>query len=306
LCGRKRSSLHYKKEETMFTRILKWCGIVLGGLMVIVAVLVGGMYTLGNGRLTRKYAVQPETVSIPSDAVSVEQGKHWTLTYCAHCHGQDLSGKPLVDDASVGYVPAPNLTGGAGGAGGEFTDVDWVRAIRHGVDPEGRALIGMPSMNYYYMSDKDLGEMIAYIPNVTPVDHDMGEPALSFVGKTLLGAGAFGPDILPAEVIKHSNARPAAVEPGVNAGYGGYLVRLGGCRDCHGENLGGGHSPEPGAPQAPDLTSSGIFHQWSEETFMTAVRTMNGKGMPWEELRPMSDAELKAMYLYLQALPGRQ
>src|SRR5512138_3912934 len=229
----------------MFTSILKWCGIVLGGLIMIAAVLVASAYLLGSGRLTKKYDVQLETVSVSSDAASIEQGKHWTLTYCAHCHGQDLSGKPLVDDTTIGYVPAPNLTGGEGGAGGEFTNADWVRAIRHGVDPEGRALIGMPSMNYYYMSDRDLGEMIAYIKKAPPVDHDMGEPAMSFMGKTLLGVGAFGPDILPAEVIKHAGARPAAVEAAVNADYGEYLVRLGGCRDCHGKNLGGGHSPEP-------------------------------------------------------------
>lgn len=92
----------------------------------------------------------------------------------------------------VGFVPAPNLTPGEGGAGGEFTDLDSVRALRDGVDPEGRSQIGMPSMNFAYLTDQDLGEVIAYTKSVPPVDHDMGEPAMTFMGKTLLTAGAFG------------------------------------------------------------------------------------------------------------------
>jgi ATP/maltotriose-dependent transcriptional regulator MalT len=56
----------------------------------------------------------------------------------------------FLNDETVGYVPAPNLTSGEGDAGEEFSDPDWVRAIRHGVDPGGRGLIGMPAHNYYY------------------------------------------------------------------------------------------------------------------------------------------------------------
>jgi mono/diheme cytochrome c family protein len=293
------------KENIMFTKVLKWLGIVLGGLIFVAAVLVGFLYARGNARLTKKYDIQPESVVIPTGVASVEVGKHWASTLCMNCHGNDLSGKPLVDDQTIGFVPAPNLTAGEGGAGGEFAEMDWVRALRHGVDPEGRALIGMPSMNYYYLSDKDLGAVIAYVKSVPPVDHDMGEPSLSFMGKVLLAAGGFGKNILPAEVIDHTGTRPAVIEPGVNAEYGSYLVRLGGCRDCHSENLTGGKSPEPGAPHAPDLTPNGPVGAWSKETFITSVRTMEGKGMPWQELKPLSDSDLEAIFLYLQSLPTK-
>jgi hypothetical protein len=94
-----------------------------------------------------------------------------------------------VDDKTVGFVPSPNLTSGEGGAESEFTDADWIQALRLGVDPhEGRAFIGMPSMNFYYVNDQDLGAMIAYIKSVPPVDHEIGEPNLSFMGKVILGA----------------------------------------------------------------------------------------------------------------------
>ena len=297
----------------MLTKIFKWTGMVLGSLLVLAAVLVGVLYARGNSRLTKEYNVQPESVLIPTDQVSLEQGKKWATVLCADCHGADFSGKPLVDDRTVGFVAAPNLTPGAGGAGSEFTDQDWILALRHGVDPhEGRTLIAMPSMNYSYLTDKDLGEIIAYIKTVPAVDHEWDEPELSFAGKELLAAGAFGKNVLPAEIITHTGPPPSAGAPSVNVDYGNYnveygayLVRVIGCRDCHGENLTGGSSPAPGAPYAPDLTSDGVGGTWSKEMFVTAVRTMKGKGMPWAALKPLDDPELEAILLYLQSLPSK-
>jgi mono/diheme cytochrome c family protein len=296
----------------MLTKIFKWTGIVLGSLLVLAAVLVGVLYARGNARLTKEYDVHPESVIIPTDQASLAQGKKWASVLCADCHGEDFSGRPLVDDKTVGFVPAPNLTSGEGGSGEEFTDQDWILALRHGIDPhEGRALIAMPSMNYSYLTDKDLGEIIAYIQTVPAVNNELGEPELSFMGKVLLAAGGFGKSILPSEVIVHPGSTPSAIVPSVNVEYGSggvehgdYLVRVIGCRDCHGENLTGGSSPAPGAPYAPDLTSNGIGGTWSKETFITAVRTMQGKGMPWAALRPLEDPELETILLYLKSLPS--
>ena len=291
----------------MLTKFFKWTGIALGSLLVLAAVLVGVLYARGNARLTKKYDVQPASVAIPTDQASIQQGKKWAAVLCADCHGEDFSGKALVDDKTIGFVPAPNLTPGEGGAGGEFTDPDWIRALRDGVDPEGRALIGMPSMNFAYLNDKDLGAIIAYFKSVPPVDHDMGEPDMSFMGKVLLAAGGFGKDILSAEVINHT-----VTTANVNVGYGdstvqygNYLVRVMGCRDCHGENLTGGKSPAPDAPHAPDITSTGIAGTWSLETFTTSVRTNQSKDMPWTVLKPLDDSELQSIFLYLKSLPTK-
>lgn len=296
----------------MLTKIFKWTVLVLGSLLVLVALLVGVLYSRGNARLTKEYDVQPETVSIPTDQTSIELGKKWATALCADCHGEDFSGKPLVDDKTVGFVPAPNLTSGEGGAGGEFTDADWILALRHGIDPHGRALIGMPSMNYSYLTDKDLGEIIAYMKTVPAVNNDLGEPELSFMGKLLLAAGGFGKNILPAEVLIHTGPPPSIGAPSINVNYGNYnvtygeyLVRISGCRDCHGEKLTGGRSPGPGSPYAPDLTAGGIGGTWSKETFIAAARTMKGQGMPWSLLKPFDDPELEAILLYLQTVPPK-
>ena len=290
----------------MLAKTLKWIGIGLGGLIILAGLLVIAMYAMGNARLTRHYDIQPEAVIVPTDEAAIQQGQRLITRLCAHCHGQDFSGKVILDDPSVGYIPASNLTPGKGGAGSEFSDADWTRALRFGVDPEGRALLGMPSENYYYTNDQDLGAMIAYLKSLPPVDHELGETKLNTIGTVLFTAGAFGDAALPAEVIDHSGPRPPVVVAGVSVEYGGYLVRLGGCRDCHGKQLSGGHSPAPGSPLAPNLTPGGIASAWSQRTFISAARTSPDGEMPWSELAQMSDPELQAMYLYLKSLPAEK
>ncbi len=61
-------------------KILKWIGIVLGGLIGLIVLLVLGLYFAGNGRMTKAYDIQPEAVTIPADAAAIEQGRRWART----------------------------------------------------------------------------------------------------------------------------------------------------------------------------------------------------------------------------------
>jgi mono/diheme cytochrome c family protein len=290
----------------MFSLIFKWIGIVLGGLAALVVILVFALSATGNARMSKQYSIQSDHLSIPADPVSIEQGRLWAQTLCGHCHLEDLAGKPLLNDPQVGYLPSPNLTPGKGSVTQAYRDEDWVRTLRHGVSPDGRPLVAMPSQNYYYMNDKDLGQLIAYLKTLPPVDREMGPQAMSFGGKALLAAGAFGGSILPAEVIDHAGPRPASAAPEAGAQYGAYLARLEGCHDCHGEGLVGGNSPEPGSPFAPNLTKSGPVGHWSRQMFLTTVRTRESIFMPWDSLDALSDQQLEAIYLYLQSLPAKE
>src|SRR5215207_4308284 len=49
-------------------------------------------------------------------ARAIARGEHLVRTRvgCDGCHGPDMGGKVLIDQALVGYWAAPNLTGGAG------------------------------------------------------------------------------------------------------------------------------------------------------------------------------------------------
>jgi cytochrome c553 len=89
-------------------------------------------------------------------------------------------------------------------------------------------------------------------------------------------------------------------------------VNINDCRTCHGQNLSGGKHPDPSvATRVPNITPGGEPGYWTEEQFLTAIRTgsvpgghqLNPKLMPWQTYRHLTDDELKAIWLYLQSLP---
>jgi cytochrome c553 len=282
--------------------MLRWGGIALAGIVVLLLFVVFGVYASAETRLNKTYTIAVESLTIPTDTQAIIRGEHWTALYCADCHGANSAGKVIFDDPALGHIAAGNLTRGKGGVAAVYRDADWIRAIRHGVGPDGKALLGMPSADFYNLSDRDLGELIAYLKVLPPVDAVMEERSLTPFGKVLIGAGVMH-DAMQAEGIDHGGARPPAPAPAVSTAYGEYLVRSTGCRTCHGAALTGGTSPDPKAPPAPDITQRGALRLWSEQMFIGQARTRVGEFMPWKVLNAMSDDELRAMWLYLKAVP---
>ena len=126
-------------------KIMKWTGIVLGGLIGLTFLVGLVLYPSGMEKLTRSYPDVPvETVNIPTGPEAVARGRHISIVWaCTKCHGENLSGMLLADDPFLGTIPASNLTFGNGGIARSYTDADWIRAIRHGVKPDGRVEIFM-------------------------------------------------------------------------------------------------------------------------------------------------------------------
>jgi mono/diheme cytochrome c family protein len=282
-------------------KVLKWIGIVLGSLVILLGVVVVGLNLSSRARLNRTYDIQPESISIPGDEAGIAGGEHIASVYCAGCHGEDFGGTAFFNDPALAVVYAPNLTPGEGGAGAYYTDKDWVRAIRHGVDPEGKPLFIMPSSDFYYFSDEDLGQLIAFLKSTSPVDNVTPERKTGFVGGIILGVGGFG-NVITAETIDHNGPRPEAPPAGPSAAYGKYMVNTIGCYTCHGAELAGGNNPEPGAPPGPNLTPAGALGSWSEADFINAIRTRSSDYMPYESLAKLTDVELKAIWAYLLTL----
>jgi mono/diheme cytochrome c family protein len=285
-------------------KALKWIGIVLGtlvGLIIFVAVV---LYASTAMRLSKTYNIQPEALTIPTDPAAIARGKRLAAIYCAGCHGDDYSGTAFFTDPALGTINALNLTPGKGGSGSEFNDAKWVLAIRHGINPEGKPLLIMPSKDLYYLNDADLGAIIAFMKGLPPVDKEWNDPALTPLGRILLAVGAFG-DVINTETIDHNGPRPVAPAVGVTTAYGDYLVKTFGCATCHGKDLSGGKDPNPAAPPAPNLTPRGELRLWTEEDFITAVRTRVAEFMPWKDMRNMNDDEVKAVWLFLQSLPAK-
>jgi mono/diheme cytochrome c family protein len=294
-------------------KVLKWIGIFLGVLIVLVIVFAGVMLFMGNSKLTKTYQVQPAAIVIPEDELSIERGAYLYAASCAGCHGDDLGGKAILEDPAIGYLPATNLTAGRGGIGGSYSDTDFVRAIRNGINTEGKGLLIMPAKAYRYFSAEDLGAIIAYIKTTPPVDNDPGEKSLSPLGKIMLAAGAFG-DAIAADVVDHNAPLPVAPERGATAAYGEYMVNTGDCANCHGADLAGAQSPEPGSPFSSNLTPGGVLAIWSAEDFIETIRTgvtpyghqLDPNFMPYEDYGRLNDEDLIAMFLYLQSLPAKE
>ena len=312
---------------------LKWAGILFGMLAAVVAIGLVVIHFKSQARLTRIYELAEETVVIPTDAASLERGKHiFQFRGCEACHSgggsldvaqdshfdlpaQDLpsmEGNVYLDDPAIGTVVASNLTSGKGGVANQYADPDWVRAIRHGVRPDKTPLLFMPTTEFYYLSDADLGAVIAYITSAAPVDHELPTSSLSWTGRvvmTLVPAVTF----IPAELIAHAAPRPVAPEVGITPEYGEYLTYS--CKVCHGLTMSGG--PIPGFPSswppAPNLTfgEGSALPAWTEAEFLSTINTgvapdgrqLRGEYMPWGSYKFMSEDELKAVWLYLQSLP---
>jgi cytochrome c5 len=292
-------------------KVFKWIGIVLGGLVGLMLVAGVVLFLIGNARLNKTYDFPPSNIVLPTDAASLAFGKHRVETLCQGCHGADLSGiEKWFDVGALGVIDSANLTAGEGGIGQEYTATeDYVRAIRHGIDPEGKPLFMPAVASTSHLSDQDLGAIIAYLKTIPPVNHRTNGNHFTPLAKIMLAAGMLGK--LPVEAVSHETQVTAPAR-GVSVEYGEYLVNTNDCRVCHGQALAGGPYPNPAIKKiSPNLTTGGEIGFWSDEQFLNTLRTGTTPGghaldpelMPWKVYLLFEDDELKAIYLYLHSLP---
>jgi cytochrome c553 len=287
-------------------RIIRLLLRVLVGLVVLVAVLAGLVAWKSAAVLHRHFDVA--LAPTPPTAPDLAQGRHLAQTRgCFDCHGPDLGGAVVIDSGAMGFIAGPNLTRGRGGLPASFTAADFERAIRHGVTPEGRGLFLMPSTDYAHFTVDDMGDLIAYVQSVPPVDRD--SPALR-IGPVSRGLLATGKMHLAAAEIDHANLQPDTVARAVNPAYGRYVAVS--CTGCHGGNFSGGKIAigPPSWPHAANLTPAGDLAKWTEADFIATLRS--GKKPDGSALNPvmprtfglMDDTELKALWAYLQTVPA--
>lgn len=290
----------------MFKKILKWIGI---GLLVLIVLI----YVLSEINYRQKYVgyqISIDPISIPTDAASIAQGKHVAAThYCALCHNDNLAGDALINQSLMATIYAPNLTSGEGGIGAKYTDEDWLGALRHGIGHDGRGLVGMPSRVWYYMNDKDLGSLIAYLKTLPPVDNQIPSRIIGPMGRVMLALGQFPQP--EAAIIDHQAPRPFAPLKRETLAYGEYLAYP--CVACHGETFNGGtvRTLDGELITALNITPGGELGFWTEADFITSLRTgvtpsgrVLNETMPWSYVGQMTDEEFQAMWLYLQTLPA--
>lgn len=291
-------------------RILRWLGIILGGLIGLVLVVVLIIFVVSNNKLSQAHSIPVEPITASMDADTIARGEYLATTNgCNECHGIDLGGTAFLEDPAFGYLPAPNLT--TGGVGATYSDTDYANAIRHGVRPDGSTLLIMPSEHYYYLNDADTAALIAYFKSLPPVTNDLGTRSPGPILRMLLATGQFPTQAEVVAMRVNDAPRPAPVPVGATVEHGGYMANQ--CIGCHGIDLKGGVAQGDGGAEipTPDITSAGAMSRYNEETFINAMRTgVRPDGsqisplMPWQAFGQATDDDLTAMYLYLSSLPA--
>jgi len=121
-----------------------------------------------------------------------------------------------------GTVVTPNLTPDPETGIGAWTGGEIVRAIREGVDKDGRTLFPMmPYKAFRKMSDEDVYSVVAYLRSLPPVKRKHPATQLDF----------------PVGLFIRSAPRPVGHVAGPDLAdhraKGEYLVNLAGCLGCH-------------------------------------------------------------------------
>lgn len=310
---------------------------ILGLLVLVVVVLA----TIGISYLTLKKPAQKAAADIHVEATAAQlaRGEYLTnhVTICFDCHSERTTayGYPFTPDGRgargfvwdrrigfPGVLAASNITPERETGIGAWTDGEIIRAMREGVDRNGKALFPiMPYQHLRSLSDDDAKAIVAYLRTLPPIRYERPKKSLdlplNFVEK-------FVPKPLDGPVSAPPRTDTVA--------YGRYLTQIGSCVECHtpkdeknnpiaGQELAGGfelHTPDQ------TVVSSNITphpSNWmgtaTKEEFIGRFRAFAGfnaetapaapKGrntlMPWISFSRMSDDDLGAIYDYLKTVP---
>lgn len=297
----------------------KWLkhGLLVVGVLAGVLVLAVGA-ALAYGQLTFGRTIERDLYPIEADTSpeGIARGEYLVerVIACSGCHSEHDGGvlSGTYENVSLGPIRGTisfsNLTPDVETGLGAWSDAEIARAIREGIGRDGRELYIMPSQMFHEMSDADVAAIVGYLRSLEPVRNEL--PAMS---GNIFGKAALALHLLtPGAVGEPITAPRVAPEPGTLA-YGEYLVTIGLCQDCHGENLHGGKSPAADALPAPDLTSSGHPGAWTEAQFIDTLRfgttpegrLLDPEQMHWPLYGQMTDEDLSTIFLYLRSLPGK-
>lgn len=285
--------------------------IILGALAAVLILGGATVYVAGGRVAHRTMALPLETLTVSNDTHAVARGRHLAAIWgCTDCHGEDLAGKPVVDDALLARIVAPNLTRGRGGIGGQYSHIDYERALRHGVARDGRLLAIMPSQDYNAATDEDIASIIAYLGTIAPVDHEVAGRTFGPLGRLL--ALVASDEVFPATSLDHDKPHRPQIDRRVSAQYGEYLAKA--CTGCHGADYAGAKTVATGSLVAPNLTpdSATGLGAWMFDDFRRVLRegrrpdgTVLDSMMPWYVTAHMADDEIQAVWSFLRNLPAR-
>lgn len=292
---------------------LKRGGIAVLSLVGLGAVVLFVGAQLGERKMQRRIDLKLDAVAYRSDAASIERGRYlFKSRNCAECHGADGAGKDVLNDGKGLLIHAPNITSAPGSVVANYSALDWTRTIRHGVKPDGRPAIVMPSEDYARLTDGDVAAIVAYVRQLPPAAGAGATISFPVPVKALYAAGVV---LDAAERIDHSLPPAQPVPEAVTLEHGAYVANT--CIGCHGAHLSGGKIPgaPPDWPSAANLTpgaGSALAHYPDADAMLAMFRTgkrPDGSAvstvMPFAGLKEMNETDVRALYLHLKSVPAR-
>jgi hypothetical protein len=320
---------HYiRRKSLMWKRALGF------GLLILILVGFGGFAYL---YFRKPATAPPSSVKVEITPARLARGKYLfhVVCDCVGCHSErDFTcfggpvvaggvGKGMVFPHELGLpgtVVAPNITPDKETGIGNWSDGEKIRAIREGIDRDGKALF--PFMPYSYfrqMSDEDVYSLVAYMNALPPTKNRLPSSKIDF----------------PVSMFIKSVPKPAGNVAESDRSnpikYGEYLTTLGACKECHtpmergqlvkDKAYSGGQTFRVGnyAVVTPNITpdaETGIG-AWTEQIFLDRfylykdyvegapplVTSETFTLMPWLSFSQMAPEDLKAIYAFLKTLP---
>ena len=241
---------------------------------------------------------------------------------CATCHTADpqrpfAGGKRI--DTPFGAIYSPNLTPDRETGIGDWSDADFVRALRFGVAPDSSRYY--PAFPYPYFTKFTRGDILAiraYLSTLTPFRNEEPPPALRFplnfrVVMRVWNYFFFKPGILEPDQQKD-----------IDWNRGRYLVEgAGHCGACHtpknmfgadrrGRAFAGGRVGDWFAPRLDGAARSGL-KSWSVDDIVEYLQSgrnarSHADGLMAEVVvnstSKISDGDARAIAVYLKSLPA--
>lgn len=254
--------------------------------------------------------------------------------HCSICHmasveevrrsdaGEDLPlrGGLEIPIGPIATLYSANLTPDPETGIGRYTDGQIFRMLRHNVRPNGHASLA-PLMPFAHMADDDLVAIVSYLRSQEPVHHEIPASRWTLMGRAvaaIIRPAAFQP-VVGQTVPTSAPPQEATVERGA------YLANyVANCRACHspldqttGKLTGPAFSGNAAGERSeldpsvmlrmPNLTPdpTGVLVRFTEDAWVArfhAGRRIPESIMPWGPFSRMNDADLRALYRYLNSL----
>jgi mono/diheme cytochrome c family protein len=163
--------------------------VIVGAIVFWWLVLIPGPTDFASGSqvaLADYHAADPTGVPAALAHESlVKRGEYLTRAAdCTACHTAK-GGTPYAGGLAInlpfGTIYSPNITVDKDTGIGNWSDADFVNAVRRGIDDEGAHLYpAMPYASYSYLSDADVLAIKAYLFSLPPVHRENPDNTFSF------------------------------------------------------------------------------------------------------------------------------